>query len=224
MSYSLNGSSHYLQATQAIAAGDPFVLAIWIKCASLAAGVAIGFGSTTETDSYYAEPWSDGNIYGFAWDDASSSFCQVGTYTTGSWHHIALKSTGGSHRRLFLNGTGGTAVTATKAPDALGLLVLGRRQESGGVGEYFGGKIAEPAAWITTIPSDADITALAGGDSPSAYTSGLVFHARLKDDASVLVGGSLTVSGATQDADHPTVDDPPSGGSAFRRRFVSIGL
>ena len=83
------------------------------------------------------------------------------------------------------------------------------------IGADVRGYLAECACWNTVL-SAGDIAALRAGDNPSTVNaSNLAWYAPLRDNATERVSSaSGTVNtGATLDVDHPTVDEPPSGGS-----------
>lgn len=232
MSYDFDNAGTTRLSVATPLAGTPMTAACWFKVKNDGQGNSlICFGNTsnqelfrlaaamdvaTDPIRFRATPTSGGNYE-----------TGGGTITTNTWHHAAMRaaSEAQADRAVFLNGTKYTATTGgDKDFINATMLVVGAQLSSGTYGIDLDGKIAHVAIWDAAI-SDADITALAAGDSPMSLATQPVAYWPLTDDLVDLVS-SLTLTnsgGATLDgADNPTVDDPP-GAAIEGTLSTSIG-
>jgi hypothetical protein len=143
-----------------------------------------------------------------------------------SWTHIYIVYDGtlsaGSRLAAWKNGSAVT-IAQNSADTSIGTNTAAFQIKAGSNNGYKA--IAEVALWIGEAVTDSGvISSLAGGGNPlSVRPTGLDVYCPLKSDAvEVIATESGTVgSGITQNADHPTVDDPP-GGSTFVPQVIMV--
>ena len=161
-----------------------------------------------------------GYVFVVGWSTAAGKW-SIAKPSTGSYHHIAITYDGSSTANdpvIYLNGVSQT-VTERAAPSGTIQLPTGTSYfgSENGSGQWFNGSLAEFAIWNTVL-SGATITALAGGNAPSFYTSGLLLYAPLIGSASPepesIEASNLTLTGTSQTT-HPTITYPSAVNSNF---------
>lgn len=214
MSYLCDGVDDRLVGALAAAkAGAPLTISAWGKGVSNTGNARV-LASVAATDGVL-----DNSEY---LNITTAGFLQANTRTTSNanaqtlvaipdstWFHGCAVYAASNDRRIYLNGTNKITNTTSRGIAAvLDTIVLGSRSDASG---FFPGRVAEFAVW-DVILSDADAAALAAGASPMSLTTPPLRYYRLKTDALDINGANgLAVTGATLDADHPTVDNPPGG-------------
>lgn len=212
MSYLCDGVDDRLVGALAAAkAGAPLSISCWIKGVANtgAARVAAALAATDGVfdNSEYLNLTTAGFLQANTRTTSNANAQTLVAIPDSTWcHGLAVFATG-SDRRIYLDGANKVTNTTNRTIAAvLDTIVLGSRADATA---FFPGRVAELAIW-DAILSDADAAALAAGDSPMSLATAPLRYYRLKTDALDINGANgLTVTGATVDADHPPVDDPP---------------
>lgn len=216
MSYLLDGVDDRGIADQPITGDIPVTVAAWFKTpgntANQAAAALIATdGSDDQSVTLFAAGAVAGDPVTFQLRTTSNlgvNSTVPPAYAVDTWQHACGVNVSSTDHRAFLNGANkGSSATAKDVTGTLTKLVVGMRGNST---SPFTGRIAEVAIWDVAL-SDADVALLAAGRSPMSLSTPPIRYYRLKADALDTVTGAngLTITGATLDADHPTVDDPP---------------
>lgn len=234
MSYDFdNSGTTNLSAATPIAA-LPLTLACWFKVDTDGNGntlVCLGNGSGSEIFRLAAamDVASDPIRFRATNTGGSNHDFGGGTISLNTWYHAAIvvSGTGQAQRAVFLNGTKYTSAGAnTRDITNATVISIGAMYQAGSYGADIDGKVAHVAVWDAAL-SDANITALAGGDNPLAVSAtDLVAYWPLTADL-VDVVASLTLTnsgGASLSGDNPTVDAPPSPDLAPNDMAVAVAL
>lgn len=193
---------------------DPWTISAWIKASDIAPAsnmFAVTFHNNS-TDNLYAllltitTATPQLRIRDTTNATATASAALAGT---GTWYHIAARSTGANSYAVYLDGANVGTSGSTKSISGFTRITLGN--EPGG--NRFKGRMAHVAIWGSDIGA-ADIADLAAGRNPldTGYFPAPTAYWTLDnastglDDVSGSAFGSLTETGATFDADNPTVD------------------
>lgn len=135
-------------------------------------------------------------------------------FSTSAWNHCLLvydgtQATNDAKIRIYFNGTEVTSNLNRSGtfPSTLGTcnqpLKIGEGQATGNLN--ISGRVAEVGFFIGTALNSTNATALAAGNLCSTI-AGCTHQMRLLNDPNDNVGGLTgTVTGATSDADHPTM-------------------
>lgn len=222
MSYFFNSDQRLYFAGAPSSWGPPFTVVGWFKRRNATALEqhiwSIGVSGSVN-NRYTLALRSDHALGGVARTTGGTSAISPNTTTdTASWHHAAYIERAVNDRGVRLDGgTEGTS-TDNRLPTGLNEIRLGLGMD--GNFDALNLKIAEVAIWSVAL-SAATLTSLAAGDSPLAYTDGLVSYWPLQNNANDAYSvNHLTVDGATLDsADNPTILQPVS-----RRRFFLLGV
>lgn len=133
-------------------------------------------------------------------DQASSNTYALNTWT---WANAAFQST--TARLLFLAGTKTTNATSTTAFPALMDSVVIGAYDNGGIGAFFGGKLAH--VWMANAWNDAwDASLRAGSDPRTVMGVNCVHYWPLNNSYADLVGGVTLVGVGSPTFD--TTDQP----------------
>lgn len=144
-----------------------------------------------------------------------------------AWTHLYLVYDGtlsaGSRLAGWKNGSAITFATNSADPN-LGTNTASFQIKAGSNNGYKA--IAEVAMWAGEAITDSGvISALAAGGNPlSVRPTGLDVYIPLKTDAidTVASEAGTVGSGITQNADHPTVDDPPGSGPGDGAAIIMV--
>ena len=229
MSWLFDAAGEKLDVASSVITDDntPWTIGAWVKASDIAPAAnmfAVTFHNNS-TDNLYgllltlttATPQL--RIRDTANATATASASLAGT---GTWYHIAARSTGANSYAVYLDGANVGTSGSTKAISGFSAITVGN--EPGG--NRFKGRMAHVAIWGSDIGA-ADIADLAAGRNPldtayfvapSAYWT-LDNASTGLDDVSGAAFGSLTATGATFDADNPTVDAPPGGSHKLVGKF-----
>ena len=165
MALSVTGTE-YLRLANPVSAA-PFTLACWALFTNFSANRACLSLTNTATSHrcvLYGQS-SFGTAFFFVNDSGGFSQAQAtATMSAGVWYHFVGVEHGTS-RQVYLNGVGGTVVTATKSPSGLNALVIGADLTGGSVSIPDSGRIADVGVWSAAL-SASEIAALAAGHSP----------------------------------------------------------
>jgi hypothetical protein len=225
------GSSDYLE-TSTVFAGNTFcwAFACWIKCETLpgTAMTIMSVATSGSGDNYFKLDVTAGNQIRFrARTTGSSDAIPTGTLSTGVWYFVACRAISATDRAAWFGSTKGTNTTS-RNPSGMNRISLGRSSESSGT-TYFDGLIAYPTYWegatSADVPSDADMTAMAGGAWPGNYEASNITDLFLLDGSSPEVGSpggnTFTVTGAVYSTDEPFA--APGGGYVPRMGLLGVG-
>jgi hypothetical protein len=130
-----------------------------------------------------------------------------GTSTLNQWCHLCGVIESNSSRKVYLDGTEvGSNTTSISTQDAANSILIGARSNSGSIGNYFSGDIAEVGIWNVALTA-AEIASLAKGMTcDKVRPQSLVFYAPLvRDLIDAKSGLALTNNNGATVANHPRV-------------------
>lgn len=217
MSWLFNAMTERLDLAAAPVTDYPMTVAFWIKPANLDGTAGRYFGQLhagNETTHFWRAYINTGTANDLPPRATITSGYNINgpasprMTSTSQWYHVTIRLISATSRYLYLNGTAGSQGTSIVVPATPNALVLGNSRLN--TSDYLNGRMAHVAMWSTDIGATA-ITALAGGANPLAYPSGLAAYWPMNTDELAPSdasgnGYTLTVTGATYDADNPTVD------------------
>jgi hypothetical protein len=221
MSYSFDGLNDKLTGSFTSTYGEPITLACFVKYAAHPADtdniLCLGNSSSSLTDCHLLRTTVTDDNWRAASIDSTGTAANatvIGVNIDGVW--AGLVGTFGSTtlRDMYVqslsNHTNGT--TSRTVADALQFISVGEGFSGGGDVDAL---IAEVAIWKSDL-SDSDITSyLAGTPASSIDATNLIGYWPLSAESGTQsnlgtdAGGDLTVTGATYNADHPSI----TGGS-----------
>jgi hypothetical protein len=233
VSYSFTAaSSQFLSISEAVVTATPLTIGAWIKPSSTATvnGNVCAITNNAAGNTRQTLVQNTTNATANTHDGAAAGSSSQGGLDTTNWHYATAVFTNSTSRTGYRNGTAAAANATSATPAGLNRTAVGARINTSTTA-FFDGLIAEVAIWDVAL-SGADITALAGGDSPMSLATPPVRYWRLKTDGDLVdvVGESATLTanaGAAFNADNPTVDDPPAApaatGASTKRLLLGIG-
>lgn len=214
MSYSFTAaSSQYLSTATAPVSAAPCTISVWVKPSDTGANrrEVASICAANATD-YFSYNRFAGALYVNGADSGGESNVNTAEVMDTEWAHSAAVYTSPTSRQVYYEGTSSAVDSNSKTPVGLTRFVLGALGWPSPAA-FWDGLLAEVAIWNVAL-SGANITSLSEGSSPMSLATPPLRYWRLKSsgDLTDVVGGAatLTATGATFDADHPTVDDPPS--------------
>lgn len=240
MAYDFSGTSQYLAWNQltALNGSAAATFSLWTKNNASQANSYARVFSQCNGSNVGVQAWHEGSdgtsLTTFEGTGTAYYKIATGSLSASVWTHIWIVYDGsqaaGDRWKIWVNGTSKTVTASGNAATSLGSptasLILG-----GGTGgaTLAQGSMAEFAIWGTTAITNATIISnIAAGRNPQDATNGaptgLSFYAPLKANVTDRIAGlTNTTSSATLDgADHPTVDDPPSGGTTFTPQVIMV--
>ena len=227
MALAFDGSNQFIRyprETYSFANGEHIFHSVWVYFNSTASNMdlltkADAFAAAT---NYGFRALSGGKIH-FQYRNSTNTGWHLFTstnvvFTTDQWHHLAFKYTygTGSSAHMFVDGAEIAATwtlgSGNEAPFAqVHFTIFGIAGDTLKVND-FDGKAGEMALWNDYIPTDAEIVALAKGDSPAkhAFSKMKLFDTMWGLGASSydLSGNAMhgaIIGGATLDSDHAPV-------------------
>lgn len=201
-------------------------LAWWWKTTTYGANRIHAFGIRQDGSHLFnAVNETDANLY-MGWYNGTDARVTTSTQpTNGAWTSMVLTYSPTS-TKLYKNGVQiGSTVTTDGTFNSAGTPKYIGNQD-GGIVHAVDSYIAEMGLW-NTIVSGATITALAAGERPSCYTSGLVSYWALSANANDSFGSDNgTATGAASDMDHPTLIacSGGGGGGSASCRITLLGV
>lgn len=221
MSYSFDGANDFLSGSFTTAINEPLTIALWFKVTThpVATRQLIQFGvnSGTQPESYGIKTVGvDDRWAGEARDTAdavSQSLVDVNRDTL--WTPALYIVTSETDRVLNLNGTDSSVSTTSRV---VGACVNIRVGEALNATNDFAGLIAELAIWDTALDVTQRASVVAGNSAALIAESNLRGYWPLsssnatQSNEGLDATGDLSVTGATFDADHPsiTMATPPT--------------
>lgn len=233
MSYLFNSGTDIIRGSFNSTYAKPITIAAFVKVTShplaISGFAAIGNQDSDNSDSFLigtratVDQW---RAHAQAADDTTNTV----SYTInidGVWAGIIGKLTTNSSRDIYVQALANTAhASALKAiSDTLKYVAIGDNLQGT---QEFPGLVAEVAMWNMTL-ADGDITDYMNGVAASGIqAANLIGYWSLNSDTGATVpnagidaGGTLTVTNATFDSDHPTIT---SGAVARKRRTALMGI
>lgn len=228
MSLEFNGSSDYLENTNAVVTALPITMACWFYAGSDTTDeviMAVGDTDGVPRVQLQTAGTQGGDPIGWGCTGATTSATPRTTtgYTAGVWHHACGRSASATSHRVWLDGGGGaTAITNVGTWSGPIRTNVGCRWNSGSRGAFFNGRLAHAAIWSVAL-TDAEVAVLATGVSPLLVRpTSLVSYWPLlgRHSTEIPYRGShdLTISGATY-----SERDPPVRWPARKNRIVVPG-
>jgi hypothetical protein len=219
MAYDFNGTSATIDFGDVTFLNGlaTFSCHLWANCDTTALRILVSKYTATEGDfRFYVDNGSSQVTNGVlviyeCGVDARADSGNGSVTAAAGWQSVGFsfeKTATGLKTRV--GGTAGTAVNvsgAASVADVAGVLMVGARSDSTA---FFDGQLAELAFWNRVL-TDQEWTNLAAGQSPLlAAPSGLIFYARLNNDAVDEIGAITgTITNATPTT-HPTITYPGS--------------
>jgi hypothetical protein len=208
MAYQFNGSNQYLSTTSAPISEVPCTLACWFNVPNVNIGATTIFdvNANAANSQFILYYWNNtlriASINN-AGTSADASLSISGLSNT--WVHAAGVFSSNTNRVAYVNGSGGTANTASNTPSGLNTVRIGTRYFRG-LGAYFPGIMAEVGVWNVALTA-AEIASLAKGMTcDKIRPQNLVFYAPLIRDLVDAKGGlTITNNNGTTVANHPRV-------------------
>lgn len=222
MSLLLAGSTHRADIAAALAS-VPFSVGGWFKKSETSATARNMWSQGTsgqDNQRWSVEQGSGLDVRATARTTGSDSSNGATVNDSTIWHHVLAVYTSATSRNVYVDGVDGGNNTASRAPTGAGYTVFGRSTLGGA--EIFPGRLAHWGMWAsaltqtdaTNLSTNARIPTLVG--SPFSYWD-------FASTANDLVGSNhLTVTGATFDADNPTVVTTLSFQAAWARGINQI--
>ena len=213
-SYVFNDAeSDFMYHANNVITDTPYSVSCWIKPDDVANYGAIWHSADATSTAYYQGIILDGeaaNDYLEAHHRNGGSEGQAITtsgITVDTWHNVIVLWISDASRTIYIDGgnSHNDTTDVVMAEETHTITALGSFRDSS-PGTYFSGKIAQCAVWNDQL-SGAEITALAGGDLPSAVSADSLVAYWTLDEILTDSKGSfdMTNSGAVSDPN----DGPP---------------
>lgn len=230
MSYVYNGAGDSLDgAFTSSYNGEAITIACYINVADhlgvTTTILMLGNNSGSQNDAHSLKTVTVDNRWAAqSVDTAGSTDSAVETINVdGIWTGLVGTFVSDSSRVIYVGAIGNTGSSSTSraVADALKNIRVGRQL---GGAQVFTGKIAEVAMWNAVLDSGQITSYLAGTAASSIAPANLIGYWPLSADSpthtnlGIDAGGTLTVTGAVFDADHPSI---ATGGSniAVKARY-----
>ena len=217
MSYSFDGVNDRMTGAFTSSYAQPVTLACWVKVTThpVATQVAAHLGNsdgvtndavrlqTSATDDY----WQANSITSGGSGSSASATKNVDA-TWAPWIGTFVSDT---NRNVYISDASANDTTSRVVGAALKYLRLG---ENGGGSVDFAGKLAEFSVWNKELDAGERASYISGTASSGIAAANLIGYYRLNANNATQAnegtdaGGDLTVTGATYDADHPTITEP----------------
>lgn len=170
MARTFNGTSQRLWRGSAPVLQPPLTLAVWVRPGRNSAYEdVLGLSNTGQNHTgYFLQLRGPDSARAAAVTAQQGTFAiarSADPYALDQWQHLTGVFSATDRRRVYWNGRPGAEDTVAKTPGGLNRATVGAWESSGGVTAYFAGGAAEAAVWDVAL-SDAEILALAQGDSP----------------------------------------------------------
>jgi len=196
MAGGFNGSTQYLIGGSAPVSAVPLTISCWFIGNSTLTGAAVSLGTNGGTARYSIVP--AGTVAGDPIQVGVTNSAGTGAnattstgWTTGTWNHACGVYTSTTSRTAYLNG-GGKVTETTSITASADRTLIGARINSGAVGAFFSGRVADVGIWNTDL-TEAEVISLSTGMSPLLIRpQSLVFYAPLYRDFIDYKGMSLT--------------------------------
>ena len=204
-------SNNYLTTASFPATPSPMTVACWARPTNLSAGraaISVGTSAINYNDRIQLVILTTGIIRAAV--VISGVVVQADTTQTlsvNTWAHIAGVFQTQSSRTPYLNGTAGTTnTTSTDNHASSEFIILGARWDSGALGQYFNGQLAEVGVWNIAL-TQPEIASLAKGMTcDKVRPQSLVFYAPLVRNLQDVRGGlTITNNNTATVANHPRV-------------------
>lgn len=219
MSYAFDGSNDTMSGTFASTYADPITLAMFIKVAAhpLATDTifTLGNSNSVDSDNYQLRTNTTDNQWRASTVTSTPAFINavVTVDIDGVWAGYVGVFTNGSLRDIYVQAIGNTNQNTTAASpaitDALQFIRVG--ENMAGTNDFGPGNLAELAIWNAALTTQEITDYLAGRSATEIAPSNLIGYWPLsasnatQANEGIDAGGDLTVTGATFDADHPTI-------------------
>jgi hypothetical protein len=212
MSWLFNANTERLDLASAPATDHPLTIACWFSADSLAGTsewylVDLNDGAATNSRAILINNGTANNlaIQGRCIDSTTSGPTNATAVDT--WYHVVYRCISATSRYVYVNGSISSQSTSSKAPATPNHVRIGNVV---GANDAFMGRIAHVAIWSVDI-GDAAAQALGAGGNPLDFPTGLEAYWPMNTSEAAPTdasgnGYTLTVTGATYDADNPTVD------------------
>ncbi len=231
MSYSFDGTNDRLTGQFTSTYPAPITMALMVKVAAHPVSVRglfnLGINSGSDPDSYSIrtsgvdDTWVARSVNTAGTTSAASVVFGI----DGVWAGIVARFTSSTLRDIYVQAYANTATDVLNRAVASGSGYFIHIGELLGSVSDFTGNIAEVAVWDKAL-TQAEIEAyMAFNPSSGIAASNLIGYWPLsasnatQSNDGLDAGGDLTVTGATFDADHPTM---VGGGSAARKRRTTL--
>jgi len=214
MARDFNGSTGYLENAAALVTTQPLTLAGWYNTdAAATAQTVLAIDTNAGSARWQILLQSTGAVGAQSTSTANASVTSSGgSYSTGTWEHIAGVFTSDTSRLVYLNGTAGTANTTSRAVTGIDRTHIGVRYGGGTLASYFNGLLAELGIWNVALDA-VEIAMLAKGVSPlfvrpASLVSYVPIYGRNSPEIDFKNAGTLSLSGTANQAAHPRIIMP----------------
>lgn len=200
MSLGLNGTTQYLIGGSAPVSAVPLTIACWFIGNNTLTGAAVSLGTNGGTARYSIVPagTAAGDPIQVGVTNSAGTGVNATTSTgwsSGVWNHACGVYASTTSRSAYLNG-GGKVTETTSITASADRTLIGARINSGAVGAFFSGRVADVGIWNIDL-TDAEVASLATGMSPLLIRpQSLVFYAPLYRNFVDYKGMSLTNTGS----------------------------
>lgn len=214
MAYSFNGTSQYLSTSTPPVTTMPLTMACWFRVSVASAAstrIILNAGAATSASACYrlVLPVNNTVVRANQTSDAGASAVAqtaTGAVVANTWIHAAAVFASSELRTVYASTASGVSDTISLAAPTLTNFSVGSSVNSGGVGGYFSGLVAEVGVWAAAISAD-EILSLSRGISPHLVRpQSLVFYAPLiRNLTDARAGRTITNNGSATVTDHPRV-------------------
>lgn len=231
-----SGSSERILLSSAPASAVPLTIAGWSRFdTAMTEGAEYAIctiGDATTGHEFTIEIGRSGGVdYAIAVVNAASADLALSSTPPliNTWNHVCGTFTSSTRRDIYLNGSNvgnnTTSITPTVTETS-----IGATDNGASIIKYYDGQLAEIGIW-TRVLTDAEITSLSQGFSPSNIPQSLVFYAPLTGqntpESTIRPNGTaMTMTGTTK-YEHPDFmkyPNKPSTGIRTRPAAFSPGL
>lgn len=234
MSYLFNALNERLTGTLTTSISPPFTMGCWIKVPDYQlanrAFFSLGASVSQDTSAWIRMNNSLDNEWQAVVRDTTTRLVSRTTNRDGVWFAFISRVISATSR--FCDDDTGTSAQGTASCTLSGLTLIRLGEDAAGgtdlgtdsVNRY----VAEPAIWDANLGSSDVAAYLAGTAASSIAASNLRFYVPcavngVLDNLGLDAGGDLTVSGATWDADHPTITTPSGFSKTNRQLLLGVG-
>lgn len=202
-----------LESATTVATTVPMTFSCWFRASANATGSLVNVSNPSAVRTYFSlEVRSTGEIRslarnGTAYNPASTT----ANYSTGQWHHAAVRFISDSERHVYLDGGNKGSNSVSVTPSGVDLISLGILKTSAGDFDLFSGDLAEVAIWNAALSED-EILSLSQGFSPLTLANQIgslkVYQDLIRDTNRPGIGPAVANNGSTAANDHPPIIYP----------------
>jgi len=207
-----DGSTEFLEADTTAFSATPFTIAGWVfpdQVSSSAVMVQISDKDVTDHRFGCYINSSARAVFRAQAGGGNEFAVGAGTFSTGSWQHMACVSASATDRTVYRDGGNTGTNTVSVIPAGLDRTSIGRAGDSS-PGEEFDGRLATIGIWSAALTA-SEILSLFNGASPFSIRPGALIHYYAIGGQSPerdLVGTvNLTVTGTPLQVEEPPFPD-----------------